>query len=836
MGGAVAAGAGSSPGEIGAGASGCAARLAAALWVLCAALVLSSLLLDYLTPGFLTPPERPGPLLATSTALLSLACPTVGAVVASRLPANPVGWIFCGMGLIYGARRLAVAYADQALLVRPGLPAGEYAAWVSAWLGFPGLVALGVFLALLFPDGRLPARPRPPSRLWRAVAWAAVSGAALIGAGEALRPGPLTAYYYVRNPLGAGGPAGGTARTILEAAGAAGGVLLLAGCLACVAAPFVRLRGAGGGTGGRHGGRDERRQIGWFISAAVPAVVGASVLLVDWTAERLSLLFAGTAVRPVLWVAESLGLFVREDRDLGPLAELRLETNFEFLAVLALFFVPIFTSVAILRHRLYGVDAVVNRTLVYGALTTVVVALYVGLVAVFGALFRVGTGGNLIASLLATGFVAALFQPLRHRLQRAVDRLMYGERHDPYAAVSRLGRRLEATLAPEAVPSTIVETVAGALKVPHAAMELKNGDGFKTVAVHDTAVRAAARPSADPPAVVPLVHRGEPIGRLILSPRSPNEPFSAADRRLLGDLARQAEAAVHAAQLTADLRRSREELVAAREEERRRLRRDLHDGVGSTLAGLALGLDAARRVAGRDPEGAQDLLRRLESQTQDAVADIRRLVHGLRPPALDDLGLVPAIRQQADSYGFAEKGAANETADGTTTFSLDVPRDPPVLPAAVEVAAFRIAQEALANVARHARARSCRLRLSVDRPSGALELEVSDNGVGLPGSARGPAGPPQPPQPPRGRGAGVGLSSMRERAEELGGTCVVEPAPTGGTRVLARLPVEASNVRPQESGKSAREPAPGGGADPDRGPVPEGETPASRAGEAGPDA
>ena len=197
-------------------------------------------------------------------------------------------------------------------------------------------------------------------------------------------------------------------------------------------------------------------------------------------------------------------------------------------------------------------------------------------VGALGALFQ--ARGNLGISLLATGLVAVLFQPLRSRLQRGVNRLMYGERDDPYAVTSRLGRRLEATLAPEAVLPTVVETIAQALKLPYAAILLKEGEGFRTAAAYGS-------PRGEPE-TLPLVYQREEIGRLVLSPRAPGEGFSDADRGLLEDLARQAEVAVHAVRLTADLQRSRERLVATREEERRRLRRDLHDGLGAQLAGL----------------------------------------------------------------------------------------------------------------------------------------------------------------------------------------------------------------------------------------------------------
>jgi signal transduction histidine kinase len=332
---------------------------------------------------------------------------------------------------------------------------------------------------------------------------------------------------------------------------------------------------------------------------------------------------------------------------------------------------------------------------------------------------------------------------------------MYGERDDPYAVVSRLGERLEATLAPEAVLPTIVQSVKEALKLPYAAIALtENGAATPRVT-------ASAGEPVEKPLHLPLTYQGEPVGELLLGPRAPGETFGPADRRLLEGLARQAGVAAHAVRLTTDLQRSRERLVAAREEERRRLRRDLHDGLGAQLAALNVQAGTLRRLMGSDPAAADELVVELREELRSAIADIRRLVYDLRPPALDDLGLVAALHQLAERYG----------AEGEQLrVSVEAPEDLPNLPAAVEVAVYRIAQEALTNVVRHAQAEECIVRLAVKED--VVALEIVDDGVGIPAE----------------RGTGVGLSSMRERASELGGICVVESAQKGGTQVLVRLP------------------------------------------------
>jgi signal transduction histidine kinase len=414
--------------------------------------------------------------------------------------------------------------------------------------------------------------------------------------------------------------------------------------------------------------------------------------------------------------------------------------------------IPLAIGIAILRYRLWDIDIIINRTLVYGALTAIVAGLYVLVVGALGALVQ--SRGNLLISLIATGLVAALFQPLRDYLQRAVNRLLYGDRDDPYAVLSRLGKRLETALAPDAVLPTIVETVKEALKLPYAAILLRQGEEFRTMAESGRSVGEPVR--------LPLVYQSETVGRLLLAPRAPGETFSPLEWQLLDDLARQAGIAAHAVRLTADLQHSRERLVTAREEERRRLRRDLHDGLGPQLAALTLKLETARNRLTHDPL-ADALLADITERTQAAVADIRRLVYALRPPTLDEFGLVAALREGAAQHGLPE--------ENTISITVDAPEHLPPLPAAVEVAAYRIAQEALTNVVRHAAARSCVLRLTLDEPRGLLWLEIQDDGCGLPTMRR----------------SGVGLQSMRERAEELGGSCEIESVPGGGTRVRARL-------------------------------------------------
>jgi signal transduction histidine kinase len=259
----------------------------------------------------------------------------------------------------------------------------------------------------------------------------------------------------------------------------------------------------------------------------------------------------------------------------------------------------------------------------------------------------------------------------------------------------------------------------------------------------------------------PLIYQGQTIGQLLVSRRSPSEELNPADRFLLTNIARQAGVVTHSVRLTSALQQSRQQLVTAREEERRRLRRDLHDGLGPQLASQTLTIDAISKLMQQDKDKARDLLGHLKTQSQTAIQDIRRLVYDLRPPALDELGLVGALLEGIKQYG-----------QWANCIEITTAPDPlPVLPAAVEVAVYRIAQEGMTNVVRHAQAQRCTVSISI--PDHQLDLTIVDDGRGYPADFH----------------FGVGLNSMRERAEELGGTIRFENQSQGGARVQVWLPI-----------------------------------------------
>jgi len=482
----------------------------------------------------------------------------------------------------------------------------------------------------------------------------------------------------------------------------------------------------------------QRRQTWWVAAGLIAAVLGG---MAYYTLQVLEFGLGLHLLQDAYWVARPA------------------------LQALGMALLPLCLAVAILRYRLFDLEIIVNRALVHGTLTLFVIGAYIGVVTALSALFH--ADASLLFSLIATGLVAVLFQPLRLRLQRGVDRLIYGARHEPYSVLADLGRRLEGAIAPERVLTTIVEAVASTLRLPYAAIaqarpEAEAAEAGAILAAYRPPPGDTPRPAPSAPRHFPMVYRGQTVGHLLAAPRSGEAGFRADEERLLSDLARQAAGALHALQLTLDLQRSRERLVAAREEERRRIRRDLHDGMGPTLASVAQRLGLATALLPEDPERSARLLVELEGQVRAALGEIRRLVYALRPPALDQYGLVEAVRLEVA-----------RAAGPTLRVELHAPEALPALPAAVETALYRIALEAVTNVVHHAGARSCVVRLARAPSRPWLCLTVEDDGCGIAPAVA----------------AGVGLRSMQERAEEIGGWLEVTSRPGGGTCIQAEVPL-----------------------------------------------
>jgi len=643
--------------------------------------------------------ESPG---ALWVLLFVIACAVTGGLVLWHRPGHPVGALLTGSAMCFAVPE---ALGRLALRFPEGSLAAAVLGWPQTWLWVPGNALLAL-VPLVFPTGGVPARARPLVRVFAALG-------VVCAAVAALRPGPDGQLGVPARPNPLGVPAlAGFADLV-----AAGFTLIcgavLVGSTIVLIRRFLRAEP----------GSDARRRLAWPVWA-----IGVSAVVV------LARLAAGlTDGEPGPWPTGS--------------------PFWEVLGTTAALILPASIGIAVVRHRLLDIEVVIGRTVVLVVLSATVIGIYLAAVGLGGWLLRplLGPSGEPTAGLAAVAIAAVVFAPLRTWLQRHVDRLLYGSRGDPYAVLAGLGRRLELVAGPSSL-ATIAATVRDALRLSSVRIEVAGlpGADVQVGTVDDTRAE-----------VLELTAGAEYVGRLVLGPRTGERELSARDRRLLRDLSGPIASTVRAVceaerarLLSQDLQRSRAHLVRAREEERRRLRRDLHDGLGPTLAGLVMRVDAAQETGAGPAELAE-----IAEQARIALSDVRRLVDGLRPPALDTLGLAGAVQAHLQ-----------RRPPGAAAIHVDVPLDLPPLSAATEVAALRIVTEAVANADRHARASQVSVRLAMDGDD--LHVTVTDDGIGL----------PEHPRP------GVGLGSMAERAAELGGRATITPAPGGGTRVHAVLP------------------------------------------------
>ena len=616
-------------------------------------------------------------------AAVVVAYAAVGGLILWHRPGQPVGRIAIGIAAVWGVGEALVAASYAALTHDPHSTAAALGSATGSFLrGLPWLVAV-MWLPLVFPDGR-----RSGTRLARVAGWIVIGTIATFSAVELFSP-TLSDLRVQRvdNPIG-------VPRAWGPVFGAAAGLVLLFGVasIALAVATLVQRY--------RHTGALGRQQTLVFAVAFVPPVAAFVFSFSD-------------AAGPWLFGVASIP-------------------------------VPVAIGVAVLQRRLYDIPLVVNRSLTYGTLWLLIAVLYAVTVGGVGAMMQQRDASWLPWA--AAGVVAVSFAPLREGLQRAANRITYGQWAQPTEVLSRTSRRL--------ADAGDVRVLLGSL-----ADELAVGLGLGFVEIRDASATTLAV-SGEPVDVtdeLPLTAYGAPVGVL----RWRRRPLRESDRALLADVAAQLGSVVHADGLLGSVRAAQERLVLAREEERRRLRRDLHDGLGPALAALTLQVDTVRNQA--SGSRLDDALLGLRGGIQDTVLDVRRIVEGLRPAALDDLGLVEAVRQLAAHVGPAVSLSAD-----------DLPR----LPAAVELAAYRIVQEALANAARHARAGRVCVGLALGE--GGLVVTVADDGTGV-------VVP---------RADGVGLGSMRERAEEIGGSFALTATPERGTTVTATLPVHPGPVHP----------------------------------------
>jgi signal transduction histidine kinase len=646
-------------------------------------------------------------------AILAVAFGSVGAIVASRQPRNPIGWIFLALALVAAFQELVYEYALYALPVaRPPLTGGLVCAWINAWIWvLPTAGISSVFL--LFPNGR------PVTARWWWVVAAMAIGALVAAAGFALTPGALQTGSVV-NPYGVG------ARSAVLGVAEVGLLLYFAAMIAGLASLVVRLRRTRG---------DEREQVRWLAAAAAFVVIASVVV------------FGSFAANPG---RQNAGLYLVAS----------------VIQIVAFGAIPVATGIGILKYRLYDIDIVISKAVVYGVLAAFASAVYVAVVVGIGALVGRTGGSNLGLSVAATAIVAVAFQPIRDRARHLANRFVYGNRATPYEVLSEFAEGLAGTYSIDHILPRMAELLATGIGAVDVQIWLRVGGELRPAA---TWPEEPDRPRGAPvpfdgeqlPAFhgadrrVPVRHLGEVVGAIAVTV-PPNEPLDPARERLVQDVAAQAGLVLRNARLIEELRASRQRLVTAQDGERRRLERNIHDGAQQQLVSLAVKLRLAESLLTKDPQQLQPMLVELQAQAGETLQDLRDLARGIYPPLLADKGLAAALESQARRAPVPVR----IDADGVGRFSQDV-----------EAAVYFCSLEALQNATKYAAAPSVRIEL---RASGStLSFSVTDDGRGF-----DPATTPP----------GSGLTNMADRLAALGGSIEVRSAPGRGTTVVGKLP------------------------------------------------
>jgi signal transduction histidine kinase len=658
--------------------------------------------------------------LGTSQAFYFLQAPIVGVLgvlIAARRPRNPIGWLLLAI-----AAGDAIYLTADFLAVRGLLTGASPRGWVAwpAWVfndtGTLGVVLLG-FVILFFPDGRLLPGPR-----WRWAAWVAFAAGIVLIASSMIQLDPIQLsprLANVPNPLAVpalDGITNGGSPFYFEP-------LLLVGLL--LAAVVVRFRRS----------RDvERSQLRWFAYVAA-AVLGLGVL---------------TSVGAIGGVG--------------------------FLGFAGLL-LPATIGLAIMRHGLYDIDVFISRTIVYGSLAVFITAIYVGIAVGIGTLIGGGGKPNLGLSILATAIVAVGFQPVRERLQRFANRLVYGKRATPYEVLSQFSERVAESYASDEVLPRMAQVLAEGTAADLAEVWLRGGDELHRAAVfplqqsvpaavHLNGATELSIPAAD--RAVEVRHQGEVLGALTVTKKR-GESLTPIEIKLMDDLAHQAGLVLKNVGLTADLqarlvdlRASRQRLVAARDDERRKLERNLHDGAQQHLVALKVKLGLAEMLMVRDPEKAKATLAQLKGDADEALETLRDLARGIYPPLLAEKGLTVALESHA------RKATLPVVID-----AVGVAR----YPQDVEAAVYFCCLEALQNIQKYARAANATIRVRDD--GDALHFDVTDDGAGFDTATTA---------------KGSGLTNMADRLDALGGSVSLQSSAGQGTRLLASVPVPATTA------------------------------------------
>lgn len=645
----------------------------------------------------------------------------LGALIAIRRPHHPVGWLLLASATAFMVDQgLIQNFVIYAIHVRNrSIPGGDLVGSIESMMWVPGIAPIAIFLPLVFPTGTL------LSRRWRLVLWIAIVAMISAFVGNGLSPtADTTSYIAGVRPVLLPEPFSAITGALSVA------IIVLPLCaIAGIIALVVRYR---------RGTADERHQIKWMLAASAFYAFG----------------FAGSLVPGML------GHNIPILQDVG---------------VLGLVLVPVAAAIAVLKYRLYDIDVVISRTLVYGALAAFITAVYVGIVVGVGTL--VGSGGqpNLVLSIVATAIVAVAFQPVREQLQRVANRLVYGKRATPYEVLSQFSERVAETYGAEEALPKMARVLAEGTGAERALVWLRAGTLLRPAAAWPESGGAAQEPvrvlgdnMPDLPGdeAVPVQHQGELLGGLTVTKRS-GESLTPIERKLLDDLAHQAGLVLKNVGLTAellarleDLRASRQRLVAAQDEERRRLERNLHDGAQQNLVAIKVKLGLAEMLAAKDPARAKELLAQLKGDTDEALETLRSLARGIYPPLLAEKGLAAALESQARKATLP----VDVEADGVGRFPQDT-----------EAAVYFCVLEALQNVQKYADASRAVVRLSTVREE--LHFEVNDDGKGF---------------EPATQKMGSGSQNMRDRIDALGGSMEVKSATGAGTSVVGYLPIGAA--------------------------------------------
>ena len=646
------------------------------------------------------------PMFVSFAVAISLTFAVVGAVIISKRPENGLGWAFALGGMFIVMDTLVTAYGYRAVAVEPGsLPAGRIAAWIGDIVALVGFGFVTVFLFLLFPEGRLRTRAE------RRTASAAIAGIGFYTVAAIVEP-TLEGYGDIAPPLGLDTPA-----VVFGALWAIGYLTFIGALITSVVLLIRRLRRAVGRE------RDQLRILAW--AAVVAIVTMAPVLFLPGSAMG--------GYEELIFAAPAIGILL----------------------------IPVSVGVAILRHHLLDIDLVIRRTVVIAVLGVFITSVYVGIVVGVGAV--VGNTGNAVLSAMAAAVVALAFQPARRWAQRVANRFVYGKRASPYEVLHEFSERVAGSYETEDVLPRMAAILGQGTGAERAQIWLRIGGQLRATAVWPAGVGRSSPVAtggelpliADVSYAVPVRDRNELLGALSVT-KPTSDPVTPSEEKLVSDLALQAGLVLRNVRLVEDLRASRGRLVAAQDEERRKLERNIHDGAQQHLVALAIKAKLAESFVEKDVGRARGILAEVQAESQEALESLRDLARGIYPPLLVDEGIAAALKAQTRRAPMP-----------VTVHQDNLPR----YPQEVEATAYFCCLEALQNASKYSEASAVTITLSAS--DGLLRFEVRDDGRGF---------------DPASTSRGSGLQNMSDRLEAVGGELQLTSAPGEGTALAGTIP------------------------------------------------